>query len=63
MTCWCFLFTAEGRQALRTQFDRSCSLFYVEVPGGDILSHVIEENEKFPAQFGREVRCSLTREG
>ncbi|KAK4727680.1 hypothetical protein R3W88_032597 [Solanum pinnatisectum] len=49
----------EGRQALRTQFDRSCSLFYVEVPGGDIFSHVIEENEKFPAQFGREVLAGL----
>lgn len=54
-----FTIVKEGRQALRTQFDRSCSLFYVEVPGGDILSHVIEENEKFPAQFGREVLAGL----
>ncbi|XP_009793980.1 zinc finger CCCH domain-containing protein 64 [Nicotiana sylvestris] len=54
-----FTIIKEGRQALRTQFDRSCSLFYVEVPGGGILSHVVEENEKFPAQFGREVLAGL----
>ncbi|XP_060209919.1 zinc finger CCCH domain-containing protein 64 isoform X2 [Lycium barbarum] len=54
-----FTVVKEGRQALREQFDRSCSLFYVEVPGGDILSHVVEENEKFPAQFGREVLAGL----
>lgn len=48
--------SSEGRNLLRTQFDKKCSLFYVELPGGTILSHAIEENEKFPAQFGREVR-------
>ena len=57
-----FLFVAgtnnsEGRRLLRTQYDRSCSLFYVELPGGTILTHVVEENERFPSQFGREVRC------
>lgn len=41
---------------LRAQFDGKCSLFYVELPGGTILSHPVEENEKFPVQFGREVR-------
>lgn len=58
----CFLFVAgtnslEARRLLRTQFDRSCSLFYVELPGGALLTHVVEENERFPSQFGREVRC------
>nr|GMC65427.1 zinc finger CCCH domain-containing protein 64 isoform X1 [Ipomoea batatas] len=46
--------TIKGRQLLRTQFDNSCSQFYVELPGGVILSHSVEENENFPAQFGRE---------
>nr|GMC63554.1 zinc finger CCCH domain-containing protein 64 isoform X1 [Ipomoea batatas] len=48
-----------GRQLLRTQFDNSCSQFYVELPGGVILSHSVEENENFPAQFGREVLAGL----
>lgn len=51
--------SSEGRNLLRTQFDRKCSLFYVELPGGTILSHAIEESEKFPAQFGREVRLLI----
>ena len=46
----------EGRKLLRAQFDDKFSFFYVELPDGTILSHAIEENEKFPAQFGREVR-------
>ncbi|PHT73534.1 Zinc finger CCCH domain-containing protein 59 [Capsicum annuum] len=54
-----FTMVKEGRPALRTQFDRNCGLFYVEVPGGDILLHVVEENENFPAQFGREVLAGL----
>lgn len=48
--------SSEGRSILRKQFNRNCSLFYVELPGGTILSHAVEEGEKFPAQFGREVR-------
>ncbi|KAL2533213.1 Zinc finger CCCH domain-containing protein 64 [Abeliophyllum distichum] len=50
---------SEGRKMLRTHFDRNFSLFYVEVPGGTILSHAVEENEKFPVQFGREVMAGL----
>ncbi|CDP03158.1 unnamed protein product [Coffea canephora] len=50
---------SEGRRLLRTQYDRSCSLFYVELPGGTILTHVVEENERFPSQFGREVLAGL----
>ncbi|CAA3005513.1 zinc finger CCCH domain-containing 64 [Olea europaea subsp. europaea] len=50
---------SEGRKMLRMHFDRNFGLFYVEVPGGTILSHGIEENEKFPAQFGREVMAGL----
>lgn len=46
----------EGRRILGTHLNRNQSLFYVEVPGGTILSHVVEENENFPFQFGREVR-------
>lgn len=46
---------AEGRSSLRRQFDNNFSLFYVESPDGTILSHPVEENEKFPVQFGREV--------
>ncbi|KAL3535612.1 hypothetical protein ACH5RR_004073 [Cinchona calisaya] len=49
----------EVRRLLRTQFDRSCSLFYVELPDGVILAHVVEENERFPSQFGREVLAGL----
>ncbi|KAL3623646.1 hypothetical protein CASFOL_032462 [Castilleja foliolosa] len=48
-----------GRKLLAMHLDRSRSLFYVEVPGGTILSHVVEETEKFPAQFGREVLAGL----
>lgn len=46
----------EGRKILGTHLNRNQSIFYVEVPGGTILSHVVEENETFPFQFGREVR-------
>lgn len=45
----------EGRKSLRTQFDSNHSFFYAELPECTTLSHVIEENEIFPAQFGREV--------
>uniref|UniRef100_A0A803NTJ9 C3H1-type domain-containing protein n=1 Tax=Cannabis sativa TaxID=3483 RepID=A0A803NTJ9_CANSA len=49
----------EGRNSLRTQFDKNLSFFYVELPDGTKLSHVVGENEKFPAQFGREVLAGL----
>ncbi|GJR30074.1 zinc finger CCCH domain-containing protein 64 [Tanacetum coccineum] len=51
--------SSEGRKLLRAQYDGKCSLFYVELPGGTILSHPVEENEKFPVQFGREVLAGL----
>ncbi|KAJ0090082.1 hypothetical protein Patl1_13476 [Pistacia atlantica] len=51
--------SSDGRKSLRTQFDRNSSFFYVELPGGIILSHIVEENERFPAQFGREVLAGL----
>ncbi|XP_022147642.1 zinc finger CCCH domain-containing protein 64 isoform X2 [Momordica charantia] len=49
----------EGRKSLRTQFDSNHSFFYAELPECTTLSHVIEENEIFPAQFGREVLAGL----
>jgi hypothetical protein len=36
-------------------------LFYVELPDGTVLSHTLEENEVFPAQFGREVLAGLLK--
>ncbi|KAJ9183815.1 hypothetical protein P3X46_007622 [Hevea brasiliensis] len=50
---------SDGRKWLRAQFDRNYSFFYVELPDGTILSHLIEENERFPVQFGREVLAGL----
>ncbi|XP_065850953.1 zinc finger CCCH domain-containing protein 64 [Euphorbia lathyris] len=50
---------SDGRQWLRKEFDRNYSFFYVELPDGTMLSRTIEENEKFPAQFGREVLAGL----
>lgn len=47
---------SDGRKMLRTQFDKNLSFFYVQLPDGTILSHSIEENERFLPQFGREVR-------
>ncbi|XP_022960696.1 zinc finger CCCH domain-containing protein 64 isoform X2 [Cucurbita moschata] len=49
----------EGRKSLRTQFDSNRSFFYAELPECVTLSHVIEETEIFPAQFGREVLAGL----
>lgn len=46
----------EGRKLMGVHLNRNQSLFYVELPSGTILSHVVEENENFPFQFGREVR-------
>ncbi|XP_041005557.1 zinc finger CCCH domain-containing protein 64 [Juglans microcarpa x Juglans regia] len=50
---------SSGRKLLRTQFDKDFSFFYVELPDGKILSHLVDENERFPAQFGREVLAGL----
>ncbi|XP_059432587.1 zinc finger CCCH domain-containing protein 64 [Corylus avellana] len=52
---------ADGRKLLRTQFNREFNFFYVELPNGTILSHLVEENESFPAQFGREVLAGLLK--
>lgn len=49
----------EARKSLGMHLNRNQSLFYVEVPGGTILSHAVEENENFPFQFGREVNVKL----
>ncbi|XP_042057681.1 zinc finger CCCH domain-containing protein 64-like [Salvia splendens] len=49
----------EARKSLGMHLNRNQSLFYVEVPGGTILSHAVEENENFPFQFGREVLAGL----
>ncbi|XP_051114303.1 zinc finger CCCH domain-containing protein 64 [Andrographis paniculata] len=51
--------SSEWRKTLQTHVDRNQSLFYVEVPGGTILLHIVDDNEKFPAQFGREVMAGL----
>ncbi|KAL5201133.1 hypothetical protein ABZP36_035487 [Zizania latifolia] len=48
-----------GRELLRSQYDRKSSLFYVELPEGSVLLHLVDSNEKFPAQFGREVLAGL----
>ncbi|KAK2645375.1 hypothetical protein Ddye_020570 [Dipteronia dyeriana] len=50
---------SDGRKSLRKEFDGNINFFYVELPGGIILSHVVEDNETFPAQFGREVLAGL----
>lgn len=50
---------SDGRKFLKTQIDGNSSLFYAQVPGGTILLHHIEEKERFPAQFGREVMAGL----
>eukprot|EP00262_Sarcandra_glabra_P004851 TRINITY_DN16090_c0_g1_i1.p1 TRINITY_DN16090_c0_g1~~TRINITY_DN16090_c0_g1_i1.p1 ORF type:complete len:435 (-),score=66.37 TRINITY_DN16090_c0_g1_i1:58-1362(-) len=49
----------EGRKLLRTQLDKTIGFFYVELPEGTILSHSVEDKEKFPVQFGREVLAGL----
>ncbi|XP_021896794.1 LOW QUALITY PROTEIN: zinc finger CCCH domain-containing protein 64 [Carica papaya] len=50
---------SDGRKFLRTEFDKNFSFFYVELPDGTILFHMLEENKKFPSQFGREVLAGL----
>ncbi|KAL6846334.1 hypothetical protein ACP4OV_023782 [Aristida adscensionis] len=49
----------QGRESLRSQCESKSGLFYVELPEGRILLHMIDGNEKFPAQFGREVLAGL----
>lgn len=48
--------STDGRKYLQKEYDAALGLFYVELPDGTVLSHTLEENEVFPAQFGREVR-------
>ncbi|KAG4942472.1 hypothetical protein JHK84_046572 [Glycine max] len=50
---------SDGRKFLKTQIDGDSSLFYAQIPGGTILLHHVEEKEKFPAQFGREIELTL----
>ncbi|KAL8498124.1 hypothetical protein ACS0TY_021451 [Phlomoides rotata] len=49
----------DGRKLMGRHLNRNQSLFYVELPCGTILSHIVEENEDFPFQFGREVLAGL----
>lgn len=49
----------EGRKLLRSQFDGKSNLFYVELPDGTLLSYAVDDKEKFPVQFGREVIAGL----
>ncbi|KAJ4797865.1 Zinc finger CCCH domain-containing protein 59 [Rhynchospora pubera] len=51
--------STNGRKELRSQFDGKSSMFYVELPGNKILVHSVEDNDKFPVQFGREVLAGL----
>ncbi|XP_068329620.1 zinc finger CCCH domain-containing protein 64-like [Pyrus communis] len=51
----------DGRTLLGEQFDRNFSFFYAQLPDGTILSHSIEENEKFLPQFGRQVMAGLLK--
>ncbi|BAF24911.1 zinc finger CCCH domain-containing protein 59 isoform X1 [Oryza sativa Japonica Group] len=48
-----------ARELLRSECDSKSSLFYVELPEGSVLLHLVDSNEKFPAQFGREVLAGL----
>ena len=47
--------STEGRNLLRSQFDGKSNLFYVELPEDTVLSYAVDDKEKFPVQFGREV--------
>ncbi|XP_077210605.1 cwfJ-like family protein / zinc finger (CCCH-type) family protein isoform X1 [Tasmannia lanceolata] len=51
--------SSESRNLLRSKFDEKSSFFYAELPEGTILSYSVEDKEKFPVQFGREVLASL----
>ncbi|XP_078438786.1 cwfJ-like family protein / zinc finger (CCCH-type) family protein [Wolffia australiana] len=48
-----------AREKLREQFDGRSNFFYVELPDGTILSYAVEDEGKFPVQFGREVLAGL----
>lgn len=48
-----------ARESMISQSESKSSLFYVELPEGRILLHMIDSSEKFPAQFGREVLAGL----
>ena len=53
-----FVFTdgaKTARESLMSQCESKSGLFYVELPEGRILLHMVDSNEKFPVQFGREV--------
>ncbi|XP_058073972.1 zinc finger CCCH domain-containing protein 64 [Magnolia sinica] len=51
--------SSEGRKSLRSLFDGKSSFFYLELPEGTILFHSVEDKEKFPVQFGREVLAGM----
>lgn len=51
--------SSEGRNLLRSQFDGKSNLFYAELPDGTLLSYTVDDKEKFPVQFGREVLAGL----
>ncbi|ESQ42724.1 hypothetical protein EUTSA_v10013022mg [Eutrema salsugineum] len=53
--------SSEGRKYLQKEYNADLGLFYVELPDGTVLSHTLEENEVFPAQFGREVLAGLLK--
>ncbi|CAH2069692.1 unnamed protein product [Thlaspi arvense] len=53
--------SSDGRKYLQKEYDAALGLFYVELPDGTVLSHTLEENEVFPAQFGREVLAGLLK--
>ncbi|CAN8248364.1 unnamed protein product [Cochlearia groenlandica] len=53
--------SSDGRKYLQEEYDAALGLFYVELPDGTVLSHTLEENEVFPAQFGREVLAGLLK--
>ncbi|ONM54603.1 Zinc finger CCCH domain-containing protein 64 [Zea mays] len=48
-----------ARESLMSQCESKSGLFYVELPEGRILLHMVDSNEKFPVQFGREVLAGL----
>ncbi|XP_023645490.1 zinc finger CCCH domain-containing protein 64 [Capsella rubella] len=53
--------SSDGRKYLQKEYNAALGLFYVELPDGTVLSHTLEENEVFPAQFGREVLAGLLK--
>lgn len=53
--------STDGRKYLQKEYNAALGLFYVELPDGTVLSHTLEENEVFPAQFGREVLAGLLK--